>query len=537
MAKQYILWPGAQSFPGSQTFPNSYGKVDDGVTEVESKKGSKWELVDDPDGLAVAANAHIGSSEKVAAQANFPITLDRIAPSATLAHADTAVVREIWSRVVNAEEGVFLKIKSPLIDANSITSDKLAVGALDGQVITGAQIQTAHEGGRIILDKYSLRLISPTGDTMLDARTDGEIKISGRIGRHDTWSECYFNDLVDGTTNTDVSTSGYQYGVGLAWTSSRFAQTGSLTCGYDSATNVGSLVLTSPAVSATANRPQIFISEKEFRLTSSASRISLDASTVVVRNGSSVLSMFGDRMSISGVGASGGFSFNLNSVGFAINTGSGNNGPQAYANAAGFSIGMGSGKANVGGTSTGGIIAGVSSSRYIQVEPGTGNVTLRVKGSGIAADGNVWGANKYFLMPVPGYTKNEHDDYLYHTCTESPWPGIEYWDVITLDENGEGVYECPDYFTAIYHADKPLAVLATGQNAPCSATHGLEGSVYRVHVKGGPGDSASVLVKAARHVWNFDDEGNFVDATQEHGPNGPWMENLFLPPPPAPDPE
>ena len=75
---------------------------------------------------------------------------------ASNANFDEAVAKKLWSQIVTAKEGVFDKIKANM----------LAVGALDGQIITGATVADGRGGrGRVILDSNGLRLVSADGST------------------------------------------------------------------------------------------------------------------------------------------------------------------------------------------------------------------------------------------------------------------------------------------------------------------------------------------------------------------------------------
>ena len=69
---------------------------------------------------------------------------------------NTAVVQEIWSKIIHAQEGEFERIKAGMISGNAFEGQTFTGGTFEGQVITGAQIQTAKTGGRVLLNPTGL---------------------------------------------------------------------------------------------------------------------------------------------------------------------------------------------------------------------------------------------------------------------------------------------------------------------------------------------------------------------------------------------
>src|SRR5699024_6296282 len=64
-------------------------------------------------------------------------------------------------------------IETPHLAANSITSDKIGAGAIDGQVITGATIRTAATGERIELTTTNFVGYGPSGPAWMRLNQNG----------------------------------------------------------------------------------------------------------------------------------------------------------------------------------------------------------------------------------------------------------------------------------------------------------------------------------------------------------------------------
>ena len=103
--------------------------------------------------------------------------------------------RHIWTRIVTAQQGEFEQIKAGMIAANAISADNIQAGALNGQVITGATIQTSAAPNRgLKIHDDGMQVYASDGWKALDINAwSGEIQINGRIGRRDTWSEVYLS--------------------------------------------------------------------------------------------------------------------------------------------------------------------------------------------------------------------------------------------------------------------------------------------------------------------------------------------------------
>lgn len=497
MGKEYLAYPG-EHYPG-ETWPFAATTVDDDTQLVHSPKGWEWERVptsEIPDYAAIVPDL-LGAT--TAAAETLDVPLDRVTPAGSVNAVSTAVVRELWSKVVTAEKGVFLQVTADMIEANAITADKISVGALDGQIITGAVIRTAEEGARTQIDTSGMRVYNTNGDITLDIDSSGSIEIYGSIGRKDTWSECKFTDLVDPITQRDEGDTHY-HGVGLAFASRRFQKDGTITVSYNKSEHTGSLRLIAPSTS-TGQRPEILLDEKYIGMYNKQSRIDIRENSIYIA----------DR--------SGDYTMSVSNAGLSFRR-SGNT--DLYSNAAGFGIGMGSNKSNVWGTAAS-VVAGTSAQKFLQINQ-NGNYVAEVHGGGMHVEGAlVARGGKNFMAEIPGLTEEHGGAMLMHSCTESPWSGIEYWATVEVGQDGKGEYQLPSYYKTLAREDVPAVVLCSGAMGPTCAS--LEGS--KVSVTGVPGDAVSVLVKAARHVWYRKDGGDLEPHDEHANPEDRWQ----MPPP------
>ncbi|PHP52601.1 hypothetical protein [Actinomyces ruminis] len=97
------------------------------------------------------------------------------------ASINQAVLQEIWTRIITADDGVFARIRAGMLAANSVTADAIAGGAIDGMVITGAVIRTAATGARIELTEDGLRAYNSAGDITTQIRGQAAEIIGGTI--------------------------------------------------------------------------------------------------------------------------------------------------------------------------------------------------------------------------------------------------------------------------------------------------------------------------------------------------------------------
>lgn len=573
---EYIQWPGPATFPAETSFP-AYDRSADGNTTVHSHKGWEWVESDNPFQKAAASLAQStieasirrmrttfgkvfyqkgnstdkpdfpGETYGDTARIQDPSTLDIVAEwkwngadwerarvsgeqisnldvgrltAGSAAINDLAARRiagdigkflqlttdqltvtgnasfvdltakHIWTRIINARSGEFEKIKAGMIAANAITADNIRAGAIDGQVITGASIQTDRQNNRgLKIDNSGMRAYSANGWKSLDINAHtGEISISGRIGRRDSWSECYFNDIIWAQTGTDTAQSGAKIGCGLAFNSLEDDwEDGALFIQKDANTSEPSITLQSAAKKGATSRPSLILGTQQVSIT-------------IGPNGdwgSLAISKYGFSSKINSA------SLTFNDSGISYRKTNDNN--FAY-------LGLGRdflSFATLGNKNTG--MWATSSGLEVAWRL---NPHIYLDNSGIQMTGN-----KKFIMPVPRLTK-ERGMWLSHSCTESPYDGIEYWENLTLDEAGHASWALPDYVPRIASPKAPWVVFASG-----TASAALDRSnpdEWVVRVSGDPGAAVDVLVKGARMVdfGDVDEAGEPV--LQDHSRQSRW---------------
>lgn len=573
---EYIQWPGPATFPAETTFP-AYDRSADGNTTVHSHKGWEWVESDNPFQKAAASLAQStieasirrmrtvfgkvfyqkgnstdkpdfpGETYGDTARIQDPSTLDIVAEwkwngsdwerarvsgeqisnldvgrltAGSAAINDLAARRiagdigkflqlttdqltvtgnasfvdltakHVWTRIINARSGEFEKIKAGMIAANAITADNLRAGAIDGQVITGASIQTDRQNNRgLKIDNNGMRAYSPNGWKSLDINAHtGEISISGRIGRRDSWSECYFNDLVWAQTGTDVTRSGAKIGCGLAFNSLEDDwEDGALFIQKDTNTGEPSITLQSAARKGAEARPSLILGTQQASITVGPSgnwgSLAISKYGFSSRNGSS--------------------SFTFNDSGISYRKTNDNN--FAY-------LGLGwdfLSFATLGNKNTG----MWATSNGLEVAWRL-NPHIYLDNSGIQMTGN-----KKFIMPVPRLTK-ERGMWLSHSCTESPYDGIEYWENLTLDEGGHASWALPDYVPRIASPKAPWVVFAS--STASAALDRSNPDEWVVRVSGDPGAAVDVLVKGARMVDFGDVDASGEPVLQDHSRKSRW---------------
>jgi len=560
---EYIQWPGPATFPAETTFP-AYDRSADGNTTVHSHKGWEWVESDNPFQKAAASLAQStieasirrmrtvfgkvfyqkgnsadkpdfpGETYGDTARIQDPSTLDIVAEwkwngsdwertrvsgeqisnldvgrltAGSAAINDLAARRiagdigkflqlttdqltvtgnasfvdltakHVWTRIINARSGEFEKIKAGMLAANSVTADNLRAGAIDGQVITGASIQTDRQNNHgLKIDNNGMRAYSSSGWKSLDINAHtGEIIIDGRIGRRDTWSETYFNDIVWASTGTDVGRDGNKIGVGLSFNSLEDDWWDGALFMSKSAQGVPSLKLHSPLRKTSENskdtpRPSVTVSTDGINLYTGSENGSTWGTLSMTKYG-----MFARSQSVS---------WAMNDAGFMYSKNNKNLIASAYQ------------------------YAWLRSERQSEMDSGTGfyitneqtamgwrNHGVWVNNSGVHMTGT-----KKFTMRVQGYTEKT-GMWLSHSCTESPYDGVEYWENLTLDSEGKCTWVLPDYVPAIASKNAPWMVLCTSGKAKLEKTgFGPGVPPWTVHVSGAPGEEVSVLVKGARII-------------------------------------
>lgn len=416
--------------------------------------------------------------------------------------------RHIWTRIVTAQQGEFEQIKAGMIAANAISADNIQAGALNGQVITGATIQTSAAPNRgLKIHDDGMQVYASDGWKALDINAwSGEIEINGRIGRRDTWSEVYFNDIVARDTKTDVS-NGLKHGCGLSFNS--------LEDDWWPAT----ISLNKNSTGTPTLRLQGAISKAQSYYSPYLS-ISQDAIAMYMPQGNS--------------------SFTFTSGGMSIGTGK----MYMWMNDQGFSLGK-------KGDNSGRLYVGTDSYRIRPLGWSVGGLWGQDNGVGMdyAAGKQIWvGPNgtsmvggKTFAMLVPVESAKRGGKYLTHRCTESPYDGLEYWENFTLDASGHATWRLPEYVPWIASERSPwIALASNGATAHLvRGGYGPGGATWSVEISGQPDTTVSVLVKGARRLDSeVGDDGEPI--LEDRADDDLWIEKPNMshgffgaPPPPA----
>ena len=420
-------------------------------------------------GRLTAGSASINelAARKIAADTGrfLQLTTDQLTVTGNASFVDLTA-KHVWARIVSAPEGEFEQIKAGMIAANSITANELQAGAVDGQVITGATIQSERAANRgIKISSGGIRVYASNGWKAMDVNAQtGEINISGRIGRRDTWSEVWFNDIISRENGLDEY-NGYRHGCGLAFNSLQDDW-------WDGTISLNKASTGDPSLRIQGPYPK---------------RLGRESPYITV--GTSAISMY--------TPAGGGCSFSFNNLGLSLQA----QDVYWWMNSQGFSF-------------------GTKSDNKSRLYVGRNELQIRTMGEGEAriwADKNtttmqfggqnqVWIANngvhitgtKNFSMRVPGLTAQRGGLWLEHACTESPYDGIEYWENIELDAEGRARWDLPDYVPRIASAKAPWIVLASdGARAVLDRSNPEE---WHVDVTGAPSATVAVLVKGARMI-------------------------------------
>ena len=419
-------------------------------------------------GRLTAGSASINelAARKIAADTGkfLQLTTDQLTVTGNASFVDLTA-KHVWARIVSAPEGEFEQIKAGMIAANSITANELQAGAVDGQVITGATIQSERRANRgIKISSSGMQVYASNGWKALDINAQtGAISISGHISRRDTWSQVWLNDVVSRESGLDEY-QGFKWGCGLAFNSVEDDW-------WDGAIALVKASTGDPSLRIQGPYPK--------RLGKSSPYISV---------GTAAIAMY-TPVSDS--------SFSFNSSGVSVSA----IGMYWWMNATGFAFGKrgeNQGRLYIDGDNV--HIRNMTESlpRFWADKNTTtmqfgGQNQVWIANSGVHITGT-----KNFTMRVPGLTAQRGGLWLEHACTESPYDGIEYWENIELDVNGRARWTLPDYVPRIASAKAPWIVLANdGARAVLDRSNSKE---WHVDVTGAPSTTVAVLVKGARMI-------------------------------------
>lgn len=455
-------------------------------------------------GKLTAGSASIAevTARKIASDVGrfLEITTDQLTVTGNASFVN-ATAHHVWTEIVTAGAGEFEQIKAGMLAANSVNASNIQGGAIDGQVITGATIQTDRANNRgIKVDTSGIRAYTSNGrgtSFEVDAAT-GRVKVLGEVGIQDSWSIAQFIDIVENISGNDVGQRGDRWGVGLSMNSKVFPYKypALITFKEDPTISGGILYLQAPS--------------------------SYDNGTPNMRLATSGLSVYSGKTST--------WQMNLSRSGFGAG-----------------SAGKGSIQVNDYNASI--TVGGYDAHLYIQGD----NFRLRSQNSALRS---VWGnatnvvlswdgshqvvvdrdgfravGGKNFIMRVPGEWQKRHM-MLQHASTESPHDGIEYWENVELDSTGHATWVLPDYVPKIASPTAPWIVL-TSSTASARLTrtgYGADAAPWVVEVSGHPGETVAVLVKGARQVDEWDEKTDAV-SLRDRSKESVWV----LPPATAQD--
>lgn len=435
-------------------------------------------------GKLTAGSASIAevTARKIASDVGrfLEITTDQLTVTGNASFVN-ATAHHVWSEIVTAGQGEFEQIKAGMLAANSVSASNIQGGAIDGQVITGATIQTERNNQRgIKIDSTGIRSYTSNGrgtSFEVDAAT-GRVKVLGEVGIQDSWSIAQFIDIVENASGNDVGQRGDRWGVGLSMNSKVFPYKypALITFKEDPSVSGGILYLQAPS--------------------------SYDNGTPNMRMATNGLSVYSGKTST--------WQMNLSRTGFGAGAaGKGN-----------FQVNDYSASITVGGYDSHLYIQGDNfrlrsqNSALRSVWGNATNVVLSWDGSHqvvVDRDGFRAVGGKNFIMRVPGEWQKRHM-MLQHASTESPHDGIEYWENVELDSTGHATWVLPDYVPKIASPTAPWIVLtsSTASARLIRTGYGADAAPWSVEVSGQSGETVAVLVKGARQVDEWDEKTDTV---------------------------
>lgn len=430
------------------------------------------------------------------------LTTDQLTVTGNASFVDLTA-KHVWTRIINARQGEFEKIKAGMLDANSVSADNISAGAIDGQVITGATIQSDRANNRgVKIDSAGIRAYTgKSNNTSFEVEAStGKVKVLGEVGIQDTWSVAKFTDIIEVQSGNDVGQRGDRWGVGIIMNGRTFPYKYPALITYkEDPTNAGGILY--------------------FQAPSS-----YDSSTPNMRLSTSGLSVYSGKTSA--------WSMNLSRSGFGAGApGKGNIQVNDY---------MGS--ITVGGYDAHLYIQGdvfrlrSTQDRWKAVWCNGNAVVMgwdQTHQAIVDRDGFRAVGGKNFIMRVPGEWQKRHM-MLQHASTESPHDGIEYWENIKLGSDGRATWPLPDYIPKIASPTAPWVVLTSSSASAklIQTGYGVDAAPWSVDVTGHPGETVAVLVKGARQIDEWDMATDHV-ALRDRSKESEWV----LPPAASPDDE
>ena len=444
-----------------------------------------------------AANIAELTARKIAADVGrfLEITTDQLTVTGNASFVN-ATAHHVWTKIVTAGQGEFEKIKAGMLEANSVSASNIQAGAVDGQVITGATLQTERTYNRgLKLSSDGLRVYDARGRSVLDVNAHtGAIEISGHLSRQDSWSKVWFNDVISTRTGRDVGTDGSKWGCGLAFNSLEDNWGDGVVAMLKDRSGDPSIRMQAPYLRGVGDEvPYISVGTSYVTMYTPSGDTLFEFKAGGVRLRAQDIYWWAN---------SGGFSYGTNS----------DNKPRLYVGPNVVHIRpMGESRPRFWGD------------RNSTTMEYTGSHQVWINGSGV----NITGGKK-FSMRVPVLTAERGGLWLEHSCTESPYDGIEYWENVTLDEDGRYRWTLPDYVPRIASKKAPWVVFANeGARGVLDRSNPEE---WHVDVTGTPGSVVAVLVKGARQIDHYVDERG-EPIMRDHARESPW--HIGAPTPPA----
>lgn len=451
---------------------------------------------------AGAANIAEVTARKIASDVGrfLEITTDQLTVTGNASFVN-ATAHHVWTEIITAGQGEFEQIKAGMLAANAVTASNIQAGAIDGQVITGATVQTDRRNySGIKIDASGIRAYDGrSNDTtfQVDAAT-GKVKVFGNVGIQDSWSIAEFTNIVEIQSGNDVGQRGDRWGVGILMNSKTFPYKYPALITYkEDPSNTGGILYFQAPSSYDGGTPNMRLSVSGLNVYSGKT---------------SAWSLGVSRSGFNG-GAPGKGNIAVSDYSATITVGGYN--PHLYIQGEQFWLRSPRDK-----------FRGVWSEGTATILGWANGKQAYVDNAGFHTVGG-----KTFMMRVPGEWQKRHT-MLQHACTESPYDGIEYWENIELDGEGRGTWVLPDYIPKIASPIAPWIVLTSSSAAAklIRTGYGVDAAPWSVEISGHPGETVAVLVKGARQIDEWDPDTDAVDL-RDRSRKSVWV----LPPALIPD--
>lgn len=434
-------------------------------------------------GRLTAGSANIPeiAARKIASDVGrfLEITTDQLTVTGNASFVN-ATAHHVWTEIVTAGQGEFEQIKAGMLAANSVNASNIQGGAIDGQVITGATIQTSKQNNSgIKMDPWGIRAYRPNGRTAFSVNAStGSVYVDGDVGITDTWSKARFVDIIEQLSGNDVGQRGDRWGVGLEMNklSSPYKYSALVTFKEDPTNRGGILYFQAPSNSDNGTP-----------------NMRLSTTGLQVYGGKTVTWSMSTSNSGFSAGSAGKASISVNNFSSSI----GMNGDIPF---------------EVRGDAVHLKVVGNTWRGFWAYSKATAMGWSKDKQAVVDDNGFRAVGGKTFIMRVPGEWQ-KRQKMLQHCCTESPYDGIEYWENLTLDSKGHATWVLPDYVPKIASPTAPWVVLTSSTaTATINRTgYGVDAEPWTVSVRGRPGEAVAVLVKGARQIDNWDPDTDIVD--------------------------